>query len=42
MLDLIRFDLLNWLYEICDLFYLEIIDFMSFLDLLMLEYHIGT
>ena len=32
MLDLIRFNLLNWFYEIWDLFDLEIIDFMRFVD----------
>ena len=42
MLDLIRFDLLNWFYEIWDLFDLEIIAFMRFLDFLMLEHYIGT
>ena len=33
MLDLIRFDLLNWFYEIWVLFDVESIDFMRTLDL---------
>ena len=32
MLDLIRFDLLNWFYELWDLFVFETIDFMRCLD----------